>query len=221
MMYPSVVALVLSAMTMASFSAGRPTEMRDEDRALHEAVITGTALEVGSALAQGGDARYVDRYGNTLLMHAAVRGTPKIVDALLAAGADPDRRNEEDETAIFFAARGCSEPIAKRLIARRVEVNLRNQARETPLMVAAENGCMPVVRALLAVPRIDLFAADEWGHTALRYMDVNWINGLDMDSAELARDFLLKAKGREPLPKPKELPLGPALAPSVAPGRML
>lgn len=201
MTYSLLVGILFSAVTAVSLSAERRKDADTLDRSLRDAVFVGTAAEVRDSLRKGADPRAVDRFGTTLLMHAAVRGKVKVVESLLRAGANPDARDEDDQTALFFAARGCSEPVVSRLLKHRIEVNQRNHQGETALMVAAENGCAPVVRRLVAVPGIDLMARDEWGRTAVHYMHVNWINGLDMESLDLAREQM------------KQVPAAPKLAP--------
>lgn len=210
MTYSLLVGMLFSAVTAVSLSAERQKDVDALDRSLRDAVFAGTASEVRDSLRKGADPRAVDRFGTTLLMHAAVRGKVKAVESLLAAGADPDARDEDDQTALFFAARGCSEPVVSRLLKSRIEVNQRNHQGETALMVAAENGCAPVVRRLIAVPGIDLLARDEWGRTAVHYMHVNWVNGLDMESLEVARDRLGKSA---PAVSVSPVPAAPKLAP--------
>jgi len=119
---------------------------------LHHAVESNDVARIERVLADGADARAVNRYGVSPLHIAALNGNAAVVERLLAAGVDPDTALPEGETALMTAARSGDVPTLDALIEAGAEVDAREGWKgQTALMwAAAENNAAAVERLLAA-----------------------------------------------------------------------
>jgi ankyrin repeat protein len=115
----------------------------------------------------GADANARNSNGGTPLMHAAVSGDVKIVSALIEVGARVNTQAGNGWTALALAAAKGHLLVIQKLLSSGADPNLSDVFGWTPLMQATEQKRLAAVQALVALPGINLNAANAEGATAL------------------------------------------------------
>ncbi|KAH6902846.1 ankyrin repeat-containing domain protein [Coprinopsis sp. MPI-PUGE-AT-0042] len=105
-------------------------------------------------------------------MLAATRGSADMVKALLQdSRIDVNLQDEDGNTALMLAAaKGWSDMVKALLLDPRIEIHKRNEKDETALHCAihgTSNGHTAAALYLIAIPEIDINAADDHGQTPL------------------------------------------------------
>lgn len=116
-----------------------------------------------------GDVNIVDRYGQSLLIHAAYQDDPNLVEMLIQKGADVSHRDGGGKTALHAAAWNNRVQNSRVLIDSGADVEIRTADGHTPLFIAAICGSEDVVTCLLE-NGADPNAIDNAGWTPLLYM---------------------------------------------------
>ncbi|KAK4079789.1 hypothetical protein Trihar35433_894 [Trichoderma harzianum] len=106
-------------------------------------------------------------YNLTALMAASVGGYTDIVRLLLDRGADMEVKNEDGATALIIAIEEEKKDVIQLLSDRGAEMNSCYEDDTTMLMVVSADGLTETVRQLLAIGKINIYAQDKEGRTAL------------------------------------------------------
>ncbi|KAL7802906.1 ankyrin repeat-containing domain protein [Trichoderma afarasin] len=106
---------------------------------------------------------------NTPLMVAAGKGYTDIVRLLLDRGADMEAKSRSGVTALVAAFKREKKDVIKLLIDRGAQVDICDDDGKTMLIRAWAGGDTEIVRQLLAIGKINLYARDREGRTALQW----------------------------------------------------
>ena len=118
----------------------------------------------------GADPNARDVNGNTVLGRAVMRGHFALVRDLVAAGADPDPCDPATLSPLQEAASNGFFEIARWLLEHGANANhAGGRWRTTPLMEAARAGRVEIITLLLDRGGADLWARDQYAHTALHW----------------------------------------------------
>jgi hypothetical protein len=151
----------------------------DGGKALHLAAHFGLETTTMQLLAAGHNPNMQDYHGSTPfyhpltpLHHAAKKGHVAVVRALLAGNADVTAVDGHERTPLHMACeKGHTAVVQEFLDSGLVDPEQEAQSGSTALIVAVKNQQEAVVRVLLASNRIDVNRTDNFGSTALDYVD--------------------------------------------------
>ncbi|HEY8555376.1 MAG TPA: ankyrin repeat domain-containing protein [Burkholderiales bacterium] len=160
-------AAAVARLAAAGADVNRPAE--NGQTALMLAAAEGRHELLRALLARGARVDAVNSRGGTALMYAATAGDADAVALLVEHGASLNARAANGWTALTLAAARGFDGVVRLLLDRGADPNVRDVYGWTALMRAADAGRAASVRALLGVPRTEVDARDESGHSALHH----------------------------------------------------
>ncbi len=137
----------------------------DQGRVLLEAIHSGDARAVQTALKAGADPNTRDEMGSTALMHAGAYASVECMRSLIAAGADVNAVSNAGFTPLMWSA---SDPAKLRLLlSHHANVQVRSKDGNTALILARQNGFTEAEPVLLAAGASDEDGMDRTSRLAL------------------------------------------------------
>ncbi|XP_037292274.1 protein fem-1 homolog CG6966 isoform X3 [Manduca sexta] len=181
---------------------------RTHSTPLRAACFDGHCDIVRFLVENGADIEIANRHGHTCLMIACYKGHIRIARYLLSLNADVNRKSVKGNTALHDCAESGSLQILKMLLGHGATMDVDSYGM-TPLLAASVTGHTHIVESLIKVEyglvtrqqRID--ALELLGAT---YVDKRRDMVGALEFWKRAMDDRFPTDGREPIPKPKDVP---------------